>query len=321
MKTILLTGVSGFIGSHVLKELLNSGFKVIAPVREQSFSKIDEEVKSNNNVQFLKGNYFDPHLLTNSVTTPVDTIIHLAAIRGAGMGTLTDYTKINVSGTQTLLDYAKKHKIKKFIYCSTVGVLGSIPKNPPAKPDDKPRADGLYHQTKYESEKRVLAENNGNLKTCIVRPTITYGFGDDGFIPKMISMVSKKNLILPSRTVKLHLLNVGSFATLISNMIERDNWAGRIFHIADQEPVILRELVNKISNIVSKEDYPGIYKVPGFVYRMSTLMLTVLGLQKFNTSIKLISRDWYYDISKTVDELNYQPVDTLTTIESVINGN
>ncbi|KAA3613238.1 MAG: NAD-dependent epimerase/dehydratase family protein [Calditrichaeota bacterium] len=316
---ILITGISGFIGSHIAEELLKNGHTLFAPIRRESEQKISE-LKKQTNLNILSGEFHDAELL-NSIKEKIDVILHFASIRGAGMGTLTDYTKINVGGTQTLLDYAKDNKIPKFIYCSTVGVLGSIPKKVPAKPDDKPRADGLYHQTKFESEKRVLAENGASLITCVVRPTITYGARDDGFIPKMISMVENKKLILPSGTVKLHLLNVSAFATLISSMIEHDKWAGKIFHVADKEPVILRKLVNKISNIVSKQDYPGIYRVPGFVYRMSTFLLTVLGMQKINTSIKLISRNWFYDISKTVDELDYQPADTLTSIESVIDGN
>ncbi len=319
MTKILITGASGFIGYNITKKLLQNNYNVIAPVRKESVHKLDE-LKEFSNLKIVQGIFSDLDVL-NTINEKIDLILHFASIRGSGMGTLTEYTKVNVGGTQTLLEFAKKSKIKKFIFCSTVGVLGSIPKNLPARPDDKPRADGLYHQTKQESEKRVLAENNSYFKTCVIRPTITYGTRDDGFIPKLISMVVNKKFILPSRTVKLHLLNVNSFATLVSDMIETEIWAGKIFHIADQDPVTLRELVNKISNIKSNHDYPGIYKVPGIVYRMSTLMLTILGLQKINTSIKLISRDWYYDISKTVDELNYAPSDTLTSIESVINEN
>ncbi len=316
---ILISGISGFIGSHIAEKLLEDGHTLFAPIRKESERKISH-FKANAQLNILTGDFYDPALLKN-IDTKIDVILHFASIRGAGMGTLNDYTKINVGGTQALLDFAKNRNVGKFIYCSTVGVLGSIPKKVPAAPDDKPRADGLYHQTKYESEKRVLAENCANLKTCVLRPTITYGPRDDGFIPKMISMVAGKKLILPSGTVKLHLLDVNAFATLVSSMIESGAWAGKIYHVADKDPVVLRELVNKISNIVSHEDYPGIYKVPGIIYRLSTILLTVLGMQKFNTSIKLISRNWYYDIQKTVDELNYQAVDTLTSIESVIDGN
>jgi nucleoside-diphosphate-sugar epimerase len=316
---ILITGMSGFIGSHIAQGLLEKGHVLFALIRKGSQEKVSF-LAGDSNLNILPGDFHDPDVL-NTVSDKIDCILHFASIRGAGMGTLNDYTKINVGGTQALLDFAKNQNVGKFIYCSTVGVLGSIPKKVPAAPDDKPRADGLYHQTKYESEKRVLAENSANLKTCVLRPTITYGPRDDGFIPKMISMVAGKKLILPSGTVKLHLLGVNAFATLVSSMIESEVWAGKIYHVADKDPVVLRELVNKISNIVSHEDYPGIYKVPGIIYRLSTILLTVLGMQKFNTSIKLISRNWYYDIQKTVDELNYQAVDTLTSIESVIDGN
>ena len=297
------------------RKLLENGFIVIAPVRKESVVKIDE-LKDNQNLKIIEGSFYNKELLSG-IGEKIDIILHFASIRGAGVAAKEAYHKVNVEGTKILLDFARETKIPKFIFCSSVGVLGSIPKKLPASINDLPNPDGYYHKSKYEAEKLVVAADCEALRTCSLRPPVTYGFKDDGFIPRMISMVKSKTLILPIKDIKLHLLSASAFANFIIKIFTSENWYGKIFNVADKEPVLLNDLVNEISLVVFGKRYLNYLKAPNVIFNLAIFILNLLKIQKLKTSIELISKTRYYDISETIRELHFEPVDTLKAIRTL----
>jgi nucleoside-diphosphate-sugar epimerase len=217
------------------------------------------------------------------------------------------------------LQYAQKYKVSKFIFCSSVGVLGTIPKNIPASTTDAVSPDNLYHHSKREAENIVRQYHTDSLNTCILRPTITYGEYDNGFIPKLISLVRNKRFIQPSKSIYIHLLNIRSLRKFITDLVEADKLDGNSYIVADKTPVRLSDLVNKISQAVQKKDYPQFLRVPPFIFSWSRFLLKLTGRSQLLTSIQLISQNWTYDIGETEACLGYQPTDTLESIDSTIN--
>lgn len=313
---ILLTGASGFIGSHFLQELLKAGHRVSAPVRPQSASKIN--FPPNENFRILDGNFFEVGLYEQ--LPRVDVIIHLASIRGAGNAGDDAYKKVNVDGTHALLDYAIRKGIKRFIYCSSVGVLGTIPQQVPAGPNDSPRPDGMYHQTKFESEQMVKAAASAGLQTLILRPTITYGPGDDGFVPRLIAMTTQKQMLLPGIPVKIHLLAVQAFAGLIVRIINQPHWPKKVYHVADKNPVGLQELVDTIYLSRVGKHYPRFLRFPASGYRFAASVLGRIGMDGLKTSIQLISESWTYDIADIENDLGYTAEETLVNIKELLKN-
>ena len=313
---ILVTGSSGFIGYNVTERLLDKGHTVFAPVRHESLDKV-KDLHRFQDFKVLKGNFFDSDVINQLAEIP-EFILHFASIRGAGKDKEKNYYNVNVEGTRTLLNFAYRNNIKKIIYCSSVGVLGTIPKKLPAKPDDTPKPDGYYHKTKLESEKIVLARNNKDFKTCVLRPSITYGPRDDGFVPKLIEMIRNSKFVLPASSVKIHLLSVKTFCDLIEILLKVDVWPGKTYHVADREPLFLKDLVNEIRLLLGKD--LKVYRAPGFLFQLGAFLFGLAGLQGLKTSIELISKNWYYDIQKTISELNYKPSDTLMEIKGVIDA-
>jgi len=315
MKTIFITGASGFIGFNIAKKLLQNNYTIIAPVRKESVYKLDE-LNEFSALKIIQGNFYDSAVL-NAINEKIDLILHFASIRGAGVAETSVYKKVNVKGTENLLNFARSNSISKFIFCSSVGVLGSIPKKMPASINDAPNPDGDYHQSKYDAEKLVMAAQSDSLKTCALRPPVTYGYKDDGFIPRMVSMIQSKTLILPSKDIALHMLSVKAFADLVLLMLTKNDWYGKVYNVADSKPVYLRELVNGLSMRLNNKPYREIIKVPNFIYNFSTFLLQLLNIPKLKTSIELISKTRFYDISETVEELGFEPADTLTAIKQL----
>ena len=313
--TIFLTGSNGFIGHHFLKALLLQGHTVIAPVRSASASVLKQGRLPG--LVVVEGFFGDADFLAG-IKQPVDAVVHLAAIRGAGGAKAADYQKVNVDATRTLLAWAVEHHLSRFVYCSTVGVLGTIPAHLPASVKDEARPDGPYHQSKYQAEMLVRRAHSAQLKTLVLRPTITYGAGDNGFLPRLIHMVKKRMIILPHPDIRLHLLSVTHFAGLAAMILKTDRGWGQVYHVADREAVSLKKLVDFISQILTKKPYPRLWQSPAWLYHTAAGMLEMAGRAGLKTSIELISRDWYYDISETTEQLNFNPADTFEEVGEML---
>ena len=267
MKKVLLTGASGFIGSHMLKKLSDNNCSVIVPVRPGAVKKLESNNLNNSRYKLVKGNFYDDHILKILFEESFDAVFHFAAIRGSGKASWKEYQQVNVDGTEKLLKYAVKSHVKKFIFCSSVGVLGTIPDSLPASPNTTPNPDGYYHKSKYLAEKRILAIRSNEMRTLIIRPTITYGINDDGFITKMISYVKKGMFIIPGNPVKVHLLSVKALVELCANLLNIPIDSGQIYHIADKEPVYLVDLAKLFKKKIGSGRF---YKLPAFLFNGAT---------------------------------------------------
>ncbi len=309
MQTILLTGASGFIGSHIRAKLLTEKrFKLISIVRkEPAFLPSEREM-------IIQGDFYDPSVLQN-IQQPVDCIIHCAAIRGEQSIPDFEYEKVNVDGTEALLDFAREKRIPRFIYLSSVGVLGTIPDPQPAKPEQPPQPDGKYHRSKWRAEELVRRFHSSALQTLILRPTITYGRGDNGFMYKLIRMVARRRFVFPLNTVYLHVLSVTSLAEWLPRLLSEGLFDGKTYHLADARPVSLKAVVDAISMEREGIPYPAYLRIPGAVFSIAGKMLRIIKEHSLLTSIRLISESWTYDISKTRARLNYQPADTMEMLK------
>lgn len=310
-ENILITGATGFIGYHVTNKLLSEGaYHIIAIVRDRS-SRTDAREFEEKGVTVVRGNFFDKNLLEEVFNKwPISQVIHMAALRGGGLAREKDYVEVNVRGTETLLDVALQKSIHRFIFMSSVGVMGTIPSQLPGSVTTTLDGDSLYHKSKVLAERKVEEFIRKGLNAYIIRPTITYGQRDSGFPKTLVELVRKKMLLLPHNDIKIHLLNVESLAGLLGQVLKSHDVKGRCFIVADKNPISLRELVNLVYQRYQGRDYPMFLKIPKAFSSLLLLAFRVSGREKWITRILLISRSWYYDISHTVKEFSFVPSET-----------
>ena len=316
---VLITGATGFIGSHIVEKiLLDRSYPVVAIIRRIKGYKNTEELE-NRGAILVEGNFYDVDLLNNVFQKyPIQNVIHIAALRGGGAGTKEDYHVVNVLGTERLLYESLKHQVKKFIFCSSVGVFGTIPKELPANVMTDLNGDNEYHNSKILAEKKVKDYINKGLNAYIIRPTITYGKGDNGFPMTLMGLVKKRGLLLPFKDIKIHLLNVANFAELFILIIKSENSERRTFIAADEGPISLKELVNLIHFHYYKTDYPYFLKLPDFIFRCLSMVFKLFGNEKWLTRILLISKSWYFETGITNNTFQWLPAKTADSfIESM----
>ncbi len=169
---VLVTGAAGFIGTHLCRRLLRSGFSVRGLLVHAESSSTLERM----GVEIVRGDLLEPSSL-QGITDGVDIVYHLAA-RVTDWGRWEDFWNITVHGTERLLELSWKH-CKKFIYVSSIAAYG-VGRTMRGFTEDTPcvKTGVPYGDSKMEAEKRVMDYHGKRGISCtIVRPANVIGPG------------------------------------------------------------------------------------------------------------------------------------------------
>ncbi len=161
MTTFLITWTSGFIWFHTAKTLLEQGHMIIWYDNENDYYDVQLKKARRKILEtypwftFYYGNLEDlSQLSTIFAHHTIETIIHLAAQAGVRYSLIHPFAYIqsNLVGFHNILDLAKQHKVKKFIYASSSSVYGNNTKQPFAVEDRVDHPISLYAATKKSNE-------------------------------------------------------------------------------------------------------------------------------------------------------------------------
>jgi len=156
---VLVTGAAGFIGSHLCEHLLTDGWDVAGVDNFDDF--YDPQIKrdniktclSNSSFQLIEADIRDCAAM-DKAGEGIDIIVHLAARAGVrpSIAEPVLYADVNINGTTTCLEAARKHGIKKFIFGSSSSVYGNNEKIPFAEDDNVDFPISPYAATKKACE-------------------------------------------------------------------------------------------------------------------------------------------------------------------------
>lgn len=157
MKTILVTGGAGFIGSHTLVELLQAGFSVVVldnlvNSSTEAVNRVQQITKKQ--VDFIQGDILDSAVLDKIFTDyDISAVIHFAGLKAVGQSVAEPllYYQNNVAGTLSLLQAMQRHKVKRLIFSSSATVYGT-PKQLPIAENAKRCATNPYGRSKLMVE-------------------------------------------------------------------------------------------------------------------------------------------------------------------------
>ena len=175
MKT-LVTGATGFLGSHVARALVARGEDVRVLVRPSS----DLRALDGLNAERFPGDLRNPASLAAALDG-VSRVFHVAADYRLWARNPREIYESNVTGTQNLLDAARHAGVEKFVYTSTVATVavprkGSLPNETTTSCVDE--MIGHYKRSKFEAEQCALFAAESGLPVVIVNPTTPVGPGD-----------------------------------------------------------------------------------------------------------------------------------------------
>ncbi len=176
----LVTGANGFTGSHLVKALQQRGDSVVGLVRESS----DLTRLKDTGIQLVKGDITDRNALHQGMQD-VDTVFHTAAFVELGLVDAAKMERVNVEGTQAVLEVAKEMKISKMVYCSTIGIYGDTKGEVVDETFERTQENfsSAYDSTKYEAQQLVDNYAVLGFPVVSVMPSGIYGPDDPHFGP------------------------------------------------------------------------------------------------------------------------------------------
>ncbi len=175
-RTVLVTGASGFLGSHVVRAALKRGFRVRAFVRPKSSLKNLEGLP----IEFCTGDIQSQADLTKAVTG-CSWIFHLAADYRFTSLEGEQVLKTNIDGTRRVLEVAEKAGIERMVYTSSTATIGlPINGNPADEKTPLQQKDlvGPYKRSKYYAELEVKKGVERGIPVVIVNPSAPVGTHD-----------------------------------------------------------------------------------------------------------------------------------------------
>ena len=171
----LVTGAAGFLGSTVLRKLVEREEKVRAFVLDgdKSAQYLPKEV------EIVYGDLCSKDDLERFFKVDVETeviVLHIASIVTVNPNYSQKVMDVNVGGTENILEMCKKHNVKKLVYCSSTGAIpeeekGTIRECEGTIPLDPERIKGCYSLSKAIATNLVLKAADEGLNACVVHPS------------------------------------------------------------------------------------------------------------------------------------------------------
>jgi nucleoside-diphosphate-sugar epimerase len=187
-----VTGATGFIGGHVARRLVESGWQVSALARSPERTVGLKEL----GVTLVPGDITEPTSLEGPMAK-ADAVFHLAAWYQLGVMDRMKMFQINVKGTENVMAAAAEAGVPKIVHCSSVAVLGVH--EPGEIPDETHRHSGrytsVYEETKWQAHELVNEFAAEGLPVVNVMPAAVYGPGDTSVLGVLMRYYAKGWLI------------------------------------------------------------------------------------------------------------------------------
>jgi NADH dehydrogenase len=167
---ILVTGGTGFVGTHLIRRLRKENIPVRAMVRDPDKALLLKDL----GVELVAGDVSDRASLEKAARG-VRRVVHLVGIIQEGPGVT--FQGMHVDGTRNVVDASKRAGVHHFFYQSALGT--------------RPGARSLYHQTKWLAEELV---RTSGIPFTILRPSLIYGPGDQ-FTIRLSEMIRLSPMI------------------------------------------------------------------------------------------------------------------------------
>lgn len=318
MKRVLITGVTGLIGKAVLRKILpkHPVWQVTALVRPGTDPSRFSEFLSQ--IETVEIDLCDiPKLVSFGKERSFDYVVHIGALRGGRKFDRETYYKANVMSTEQLAE-ACLATGAELIFCSSVGVFGAIPEELPANNDTTRNPDNYYHYTKIQAEKIINRYVIRGLKASILRPSITYGSGDDGFPFTLVKLVDKGIFPMINKRTWIHLCSIETISDAFLWLLDNPHKNALSLNVADREPVQLSDLVNFISRQLKQKNYSTLLSFDRMFFALGEFFANKLKNELWVSRFQLISRSWIYDVRETYQIMQLTERYTIPGIQETI---
>jgi len=318
MSKVLVTGGAGFIGSHLVKKLLDEKNEVLV------FDDLSNSEKKNidKRAKFLQGDCRDLKDVQKLFKEfHPDIVFHLAADAAEGKSQFSpiDITSRNYDAFIKILTYSIKNKVKRFVFTSSIAVYGAL--QTPFKETDKPEPEDLYGVSKLAAEQSLkIMSKVHDFEYVIVRPHNVYGPGQNMHDPYRNVVTLWMNSIL--RNEPYYIYGKGEQRrcfSYIDDVIEAiykcgfEKVAGMTFNIGADRDYSLNELSDAILRISNSKIKPIYIKDRPQEVQLAisdhTQSKKYLGYKDKTTLEEGLAKTWAWVKKQGPQETNLKPLE------------
>jgi NAD(P)-dependent dehydrogenase (short-subunit alcohol dehydrogenase family) len=258
-----VTGATGFIGRHLVEELLKREGTIHALVREGSRGKLDalaQRLGAGDRIVPVVGDLSQPGLGVDGFDDKIDHLFHLAAVYDMAADEESS-RKANVDGTRHAVEFANAHDVGRFHHVSSIAVAGAYRGTWQEEMfDEDQKLPHHYHATKFESEK--VARDEVKTKLLVFRPAIVLGHSETGEMDKIdgpyyfFKLLQRLRNALPQwfplagpEGGQTNMVPVDFVARAMDHIahLSDDDLPGDTFHLTDPEPRTVGQALNEFA--------------------------------------------------------------------------
>ena len=309
MEKILVTGASGFIGSHIVEEALDRGFDVWAAVRKTS----SREFLTDERIHFIELNLSSQAQLEEQFRQhPFDYVVHAAGATKCLH--VEDFYRINTEGTKNLVSalMAVGMPLKRFVFISSLSIMGAIHEQQPYQEiceTDTPHPNTAYGRSKLEAEQWL---EQMDFPYVILRPTGVYGPREKDYFMQIKSIKSHMDFAVGFQRQDITFIYVTDVVQAVFLAFEKGQ-TGRKYLLSDGEVYQSATFSDYVHEELGRPWWIRV-KAPIWLLRIITFCgeywgrwtkkMTALNNDKFNI---LRQRNWRCDIEPARRELGFEP--------------
>jgi nucleoside-diphosphate-sugar epimerase len=304
-KSLLITGIGGFIGCRTAELALQRGMKVRG--LQHSLSKVQKA--QNLGAEVILGSVTDP-IAAQQACQGVDVVLHTAAIAKEG-GNLSEFRAVNVGGAVTMAKAAKDSGVKVFVHLSSVMVYGFD--YPESTSEDRIllREENPYCQTKIEAEQALLTLHDPpRFNVIIIRAGDVYGPGSMHWTVRPLLLMHQKLFILANKGQGIiNHLYIDNLVDAIFLTLEKESY-GEAFNITDGQQTSWAVFFKKLADTAQLPPPISLpaRMVKGLI-RLRCLYQKIIKQSPdlLPESVDFILRPYAYSIAKARTQLGYEP--------------
>ena len=301
-QTILVTGGTGFVGSHVVDELLAVGHRVRCSVRKTSRTRWLE----GKNVERVEVDLTDGDL--TSAVADVDAVAHCA---GLTRGSKRELWSVNHEATRRLMVACLGSSSRpRFVFCSSQAAAGPSAPERPREEDDAPAPTSEYGRSKLAAERELLQQSDG-LSVVVLRPVAVYGPRDEDTLP-FFKIAARGLMVVPGMRPRfLQMVHARDVASAVRLALESPRASGRTYFVGHPERLTWSRIAEAMGGALGRR--PLQLRLPSAVFRALGTAAELLGSGRRAGQLDrrrardMSERDWSCRVDRVREELGWSP--------------